>query len=304
MAQPSWPVAGKPTAEMSPWQVSIPCADAHAVNFGDAVEEGSQSLSYVNLGDDQWRVEAVFPEAPDRERILMAVTLTAAALGVETPEVTIERLPPTDWLVATYRAFPPLSIGRYWVYGSHIDEKPPVSKTPIKVDAATAFGTGEHPSTHGCLLALDDLLKKRSYRRVLDMGCGSGILAIASILSKPSARAVASDIDPAAARLARINGRRNGLKDSRLFCVHGNGYSNPVVGAAAPYDLVFANILARPLAALAKDLKAHLAPGGTAILAGLVDWQEAMVLSAHRRVGLKLETRIKVAEWRTLVLRG
>jgi len=300
---PTWPRAGKPTAENTPWQVSVTCPDSHAVNFGDAIEGGSQSLSYVNTGEGLWRVEAVFPEPPDRDRLETAVLLTATALGAPVPEVVIERLPSTDWLLATYRAFPPLGIGRFWVYGSHIEVAPPVGKVPVRVDAATAFGTGEHPSTEGCLKALDAVLKRRACARVLDMGCGSGILAIAALKARPGIRAVASDIDPAAARLARFNARRNGFGAARMVCVTGSGYRHPLVGRGAPYDLIFANILARPLAALAKDLKTHLAPGGTAILAGLVDWQERIVLNAHLRQGLRLEARVPVNEWRTLILR-
>lgn len=289
-------------AEMSPWQVSITCADSHALNFSDAIEEEAQSVSFVNLGDDLWRVEAVFPEAPDQERIKDAVAVVATSLGLDVPDVTIERLPPTDWLTATYRAFPPLRRGRFWVYGSHIDAKPLVGTQPIKVDAATAFGTGEHPSTEGCLLALDQLLKRRRFRRVLDMGCGSGILAIAACRADPKAVAVASDIDPAAARLSGANARRNGLRGLRYRWVAGRGYTHPVVAKGGKYDLIFANILARPLTRMAKDLRRNLKPGGIAILAGLVDWQVSMVLSAHRMQGLKLVNQVPVKEWRTLIL--
>jgi ribosomal protein L11 methyltransferase len=167
------------------------------------------------------------------------------------------------------------------------------------LDAATAFGTGEHPSTRGCLLALDDLARRRRFRRPLDVGTGSGVLAIAAA-KRLHRRVVAGDIDPEAVRVARHHVRRNGLAGT-VRVVRSAGYRSRGL-RRADYDLVLANILARPLALLARDLKRALAPGGVAVLAGLLRRQEAQVLAAHRAQRLMLARRIVIDGWSTLIV--
>jgi ribosomal protein L11 methyltransferase len=201
-----------------------------------------------------------------------------------------------DWLAENRRAFPPQRIGRFLVHGSHWRDKPPPGSIAIEIDAASAFGTGEHPSTRGCLLALDRLAKRRRFRRVRDIGAGSGILAIAAAkrLRRPVA---ASDIDPVAVAVARHHTRRNGLAQLvRLECANG-------AGDGGNYDLVFANILARPLMLMARDLARIVAPGGRAVLSGLLRRQEAGVLAAYRARRLSLAFRLVIDGWSILVLR-
>src|SRR5205814_982299 len=169
-----------------------------------------------------------------------------------------ERLPERDWLAENRRDFPPQRIGRFFIHGSHWHGRAAPSSIPIEIDAATAFGTGEHPSTRGCLLALDRLARRRRFRRPLDIGTGSGILAIAAAkrLRRP---VVAGDIDPEAVRVARHHARRNGLA-SRARFLRTAGYRRRAL-RRHKYDLILANILARPLALMARDLKRTLAPG-------------------------------------------
>jgi ribosomal protein L11 methyltransferase len=252
-----------------------------------------------------WRVEA-YPRAPVLDAALeVRLALAAAAARGRLAHIVEERLPERDWLAENRRAFPPLRIGRFLVHGSHWPGPgkavPPAGAIAIEIDAATAFGTGEHPSTRGCLLALDSLARRRRFRRPLDIGTGSGVLAIAAAMRLHRA-VLASDIDCAAVRVASHHVRRNGLA-GRVRVVCAPGYRSRAV-RRADYDLIFANILARPLALMARDLARALRPGGIAVLAGLLKRQEALVLTAHRAQGLALERRRVIDGWSTLILRS
>ncbi len=192
------------------------------------------------------------------------------------------------------------TVFRAWLALDRGARAPPGS-IPLEIDAATAFGTGEHPSTRGVLLALDGLARRRRFRRPLDIGTGTGVLAIAA--AKRLHRAVlASDIDCAAARVAAHHVGRNGLRGQvRVICAP--GYRARAVRRSR-YDLILSNILARPLSLMARDLAHALAPGGVAVLSGLLRRQERMVLAAHRMQGLALARRIAIEGWSTLILRS
>jgi ribosomal protein L11 methyltransferase len=251
-------------------------------------------------GGEEWTVEA-YPAAPLLDPDLQArLLLAAAARGGRLIASGETPLPMRDWLADNRLAFPPLAIGRFFIYGSHDRGRVPIGRIGIRIDAATAFGTGEHASTRGVLLAFADLTRRRRFRRPLDVGTGTGILAIAA--AKQLRRRVwASDIDPAATAVARSNVAGNGV--AGLVRVRtAPGYRDRLLRKGR-YDLVLANILARPLALMACDLKRVLLPGGRAVLSGLLPWQEAIVLAAHRRCGLALERRYVVDGWSTLVVR-
>ena len=229
-----------------------------------------------------------------------ALALAWAGRG-PAPKPILERLPPRDWVRENQESFPPRRIGRYFIHGSHHRGRPPAGQVALLIDAATAFGTGEHASTAGCLRALDQLARRRRHRRILDMGTGTGILAIAA--AKTFARDVlAVDIDRGAVRAARLNVRRNGIAP-RVTTRASRGYLNREISRRRPYDLVLANILARPLARMAADLRRVLAPGGVAVLAGLIDWQAPYVLAAHRAQRLNLVKCSVIDGWCTLILR-
>lgn len=277
-------------------------ADA-ALAIAAALDElaGAVSAFEGAEGAALWRVEA-YPRAPALDAALeVRLALAAAASGGRLVQILEERLPERDWLAENRRAFPPLRVGRFFIHGSHWRGRAPAGAIAIEIDAATAFGTGEHPSTRGCLEALDSLARRRRFRRPLDIGTGSGILAIAA--AKRLRRAVlASDLDCAAVRVAAHHVRRNGLAGQvRLICAP--GYRSRAV-RRSKYDLILANILARPLALMARDLGRAIAPGGVAILAGLLRRQEAQVVAAHRAQGLALERRLVIDGWSTLILRS
>lgn len=248
-----------------------------------------------------WTLEGYALAAPDRGDVQARMALAAAAYHVPEPRVEVTRIPPTDWLAETRQAFPPLRLGRFFIHGTHVDRRArPAATIPLLVDAATAFGTGEHPSTAGCLTALELLARRLSPRRALDMGCGSGILSLA-MAKLWHCQVLAADIEPEAVRVARFNIHRNGVAGT-VRAVHSDGYRKAAIAEAGPFDLIAANILARPLSAMAPDLGRHLAPGGVAVLSGLLRPQEPMVLAAHRNAGLKLVDRIRVGAWSTLIV--
>ncbi len=249
-----------------------------------------------------WTLEAIGEDEPDADGIKAALEATAKYLGVPMPAYTLEPLEQRDWLRENLISFPPLPIGRFFVHGCHVDAPNRSGRVAILVDAATAFGSGEHPTTMGCLLALN-ALKRFDTRpaRVLDMGCGSGILSIGAAKIWPIA-VDAVDIDPESVRVTRFNALRN-QTGARLRAAAGDGYRNALVRQNAPYDLILSNILAKPLMKMAPSLNRTLAPGGVAVLSGLLNKQEAMVLAAHRAQGLVKVATFRHRGWSTLVLR-
>jgi len=247
-----------------------------------------------------WRVEGVRDAGVDEARLQDALALAALVSGVA---VTLGREPTAaeGWLARTWEAFPEQLVGRrFAVRGTHQISGATSGRLVLTLDAGLAFGSGEHGSTRGCLRALEVVARRRP-RRILDLGTGSGILAMAAamLLRRP---VLATDIEPWSVRVAGQNAIANGV--GRLVRpVLADGWHGCAVQAGAPYDLVLANILARPLCRMARHLALGLTPGGTVILAGLLTGQARMVLAAHRRQGLRLETTWREGNWTTLVLR-
>jgi ribosomal protein L11 methyltransferase len=284
------------------WRISVDLRGAEAAAaVATLLDDDANGLSLFETDEagDLWRIDAYAAakrlDAALEVRIRLAASAASGAVLALSEEIVAER----DWLEETRRAFPPLWVGRFLVHGSHW--RPPVRDGAItlEIDAASAFGTGEHPSTSGCLLALDQMARRRRFRWPLDIGTGSGILAIAA--AKRLARRVeAGDIDPGSVRVARHHVRRNGLSGRvRVACMPGFR-GRRLKGRR--FDLIFANILARPLAQMARDLSRAIAPDGMAVLSGLLGRQEAYVLSAYRARRLTLVRRIVIGEWSTLIL--
>jgi ribosomal protein L11 methyltransferase len=247
-----------------------------------------------------WRVEGVKQTGVGEAELAGGLALAEMMTGVA---ATVQHTPTEagGWLARTQAAFPEQSVGhRFLVRGTHLPAGRAHGRIVLTLDAGVAFGSGEHGSTRGCLRALERVAYRRP-RRILDLGTGSGILAIAAarLLRR---RVLATDIEPWSVRVAAENAAANGV--ARLVCCRlADGWGDPVVTGSAPFDLVFANILARPLAAMAKHLAAGLAPGGRAVLAGLLNEQARFVLAAHRRHGLALDFMLREGAWTTLVLR-
>lgn len=279
---------------------TLPVFEEVFERFAEAVTMFMEDRSGISDGECDWFLEGFSRTPPERVAIVSALSAVAAAHGIDAPPLEIDRLPNVDWVLENLRDFPPIAAGRFFVHGSHWQGRPPVGAFAIEIDAGTAFGSGEHATTRGCLLALDSIARRGVRRRVLDLGSGSGILGIAAAKIW-RAKALCTDIDPAAVKVCAGNAANNG-EAARVTAVVSDGYRNPMVGRGGPYDLVFSNILARPLCRFAPDLARHLAPGGLAILSGLLERQERMVMANHERQGLTLKRRFVIDGWATLVI--
>ena len=265
----------------------------------DEVADGL-ALFEADEAKDLWRVDGY--GAARRLDTALEVRLQLAARAADGAILALaeDRVAERDWLAETRRAFPPLRIGGFLVHGSHWQPPARTGFTALEIDAASAFGTGEHPSTAGCLLALDRLGRRRP-ARLLDIGTGSGILAIAAA-KRLRRRVRAGDIDAGSVRVARHHARRNGVAGLvRTECAPGLRHR---ALRDRCYDLVFANILARPLAKMARDISRAIAPEGVVVLSGILRRQEAYVLAAYRLRRLHLLWRIEIDGWSILVVGG
>jgi ribosomal protein L11 methyltransferase len=286
------------------WHALLTAPDERTAQAFSAAFEavcGTVSAFEVTPGG-AWTVEAYAAGEPVRAELLTAVELAATAAGAAVPELRLEPLPPVDWVAENQASFPALRVGRFYIHGSHLAGTVPAGAIGLLVDAAAAFGTGEHATTRGCLLALDRIATRADSRphRILDMGSGTGILGIAAakLFRRP---VLACDIDRGSVRVAAENAELNGVA-GLVHCLWSDGYRSRAVERRTPFDLIFANILARPLAAMAGDLARSLNPGGFAVLSGLLASQDNFVRAAHAGRGLHLHRRISIGGWRTLVL--
>lgn len=274
-------------------------ADALAEAFGD------EALSLTVMAPPRTgkaEVEAIFAVPPDATTLQTRLDILSSLNNVKPPKVKIKELPKLDWLKKVSEDFPPLPIARWVVYGAqHKSASQKHHRIGLQIDATSAFGTGEHPTTRGCLLMLDWILKSGFHpRNLLDMGCGSGILAMA-FAKATHGRAIGIDLDEDSVAIAKDNIRANGLREY-LRAALGNGYRSSIVRLNKPYDLIMANIFAGPLCRMAHDLKQHVQPGGMAILSGLLTCQSNQVIAAHRMQGLRLLRHMKLGEWSVLAL--
>lgn len=257
------------------------------------------AVSLDERPDGLWSIDAYFEDGEAAAVAAMVRDrLGADAFGAP---LSVERLPDTDWVAAGLKALAPVAAGRFLLHGSHDSDAVPPGRTALRIDAGQAFGTGHHPTTAGTLRALDHLMRVRRFRRPLDLGTGSGVLAIAiaKILRR---RVLATDIDPVAIAVARENARANGVAHL-VTALAVSGVDAAPIRAGAPYDLVVANILAEPLRRLAPQLAPLIAPGGTLVLSGLLPHQCARVAAAYAAQRLRLEQARSVDGWAVLVLR-
>jgi len=259
--------------------------DAHAV-----------SCNCVDEPNDLWAVEAYYDEQPALEDFTHLLSETPLA----TDELIIKPLEDRNWVEESLKGLSPVRAGRFFVHGSHDAHTRPDTTINLEIDAGTAFGTGHHGTTTGCLLALTHLAKSNHINNILDVGCGTGVLAIAAsrLLKKP---AIASDIDPEAVRVAKLNARAN-LVAPFTTTLTATGIDNRTIRKNAPYDLIFANILAGPLVALAPKIAPLISRTGHVILSGLTTNQERWVLAAWYTQGLVVKKRYQLDNWSTLVL--
>ncbi|WP_340115427.1 50S ribosomal protein L11 methyltransferase [Pelagibius sp. 7325] len=281
--------------------LSLPSAAVHAF---EAIFEPLDGAIVTGGRDPQgmvpWQLYLAEPPAAEEIERLLAIACEIADIATP-PAYSLDKLPEVDWVAESQKALPPILAGRFRIRGSHVTEPAPPGAVDLLIDANAAFGTGRHETTRGCLLALQDIAKRRPVSLILDMGCGSGVLAMAAAKLWPC-RVLGVDNDAPSIRVAAENLKANGVVDAvTLLC--GDGFRDARVRQAGPYDLILANILAEPLCRMAEDVKRHLAPGGLVILSGLLTTQERQVTARYRAAGLVLVTRYRLAEWSTLVLK-
>ena len=246
-------------------------------------------------GSGLWDAGAHFDGRPDVAGLALLAALHCA------PEFRVEKVENRDWMAQVLAELTPIEAGRFVVFGGHDRERIGANRIGLEIDAAQAFGTGHHATTQSCLIALDRLAGAGgTARSSADIGCGTGVLAMAAC-AMWRARAVASDIDPVAAGTARANVAANGLRQ-HIRCVTAAGFAHPMLHERAPYDLIFANILAAPLKALAPDLARHQAPFGVAVLSGILTRQASGVLAVYRSWNYRLLDTVRIGDWSTLVM--
>jgi len=292
----SGPQNTSPTYRVSV-EAEPPAAGRIARALDEAEEPQALSVSYFDLGNARFEVSALYGEAPP-EDALMALIDKAAEGDAVTP-LSIEEMAPVDWVTVSQGQRGPVRAGRFLIHGSHDRNSVPRNRFTIEIDADQAFGTAHHASTRGCLLALDALVKRGRPDLVLDLGTGTGILAIAAAraFDRP---VVATDTDPVAVAIAKGNARKAGVVQ-QVHVLQADGFGHGALRRLKP-DLILANILAQPLYNLAPAMARSLQPGRFAILSGLT-WDQAPALTArYRSQGFVLEKRIILDGWATLIL--
>jgi ribosomal protein L11 methyltransferase len=261
--------------------------------------EGQAAIAAFEGAGGRWGIAMHFADAPDQGSIRELVGIAAGDEVAQ--DIAFDTVEAKDWVKATLEALVPVRAGRFIVHGQHDRANVPLNKLGIEIEAALAFGTGHHGTTRGCLLLLDQVLKAWRPRRVLDIGTGTGVLAIAAAKAL-QIKVLASDIDPLSVRVARDNARLNGTGDLvKTICA--SGFSAPEFARRAPFDLVLANILANPLRQMATPMARHLAPSALVILSGLLPHQARSVVVAYRARGLVLQRHIQVEGWSSLLMR-
>jgi ribosomal protein L11 methyltransferase len=292
------------------WRVSLPCTRAEAEGLKDdiaafATMDSPPVLMTSEAEGDAWRLDGYFEREPGTADLDLLRALVPSAADIAP---AVERLGDEDWLTLSQQGLEPIRAGRFFVHTPAHRDSVPAGSVSFEIDAGRAFGTGQHETTAGCLVALDRMKGERvRVSNLVDVGTGTGLLAFAALRLWPAARAIASDVDPIAIEVAAGNAAINrvplGRARGQLELAVAAGLDHRRLRTRAPYDLMIANILAGPLIALAPSLSGALAPGGWLILAGLLDRQAKDVLAAYRRNGLRPAGRIDRGEWPTLVLK-
>ena len=289
------------------WRVTIPCTRTQGEAIAEAGElfpdHAQPPVLVADEPDDSqpndWLIHAYFEHAPRAEELQIL-----RELGDGEPR--IEELGEADWVTMSQAGLQPIRAGRFFVHTPTHRGSVPVGAIPFEIDASLAFGTGQHATTSGCLGALDRLEREGiHFANLADIGTGTGLLAFAALALWPNAKCIATDIDAVAIDVARDNAAINQVKlghgAGELLLAVADGMDSPMLAARAPFDLIIANILAGPLIELAPDYVHELTPGGTIIVAGLLDTQADAVTAAYEAIGLTCRARGS-GEWPVLVL--
>lgn len=283
-------------------RILIKAEELEAKRINDILERTFEDDGYataifeVDQGGREWAAEILITDMSAEE----AVGLVRDRVGADAfaAPIEAEELPEINWVAKSLEGLKPVHAGRFFVHGSHDRDKRPFSAHSIEVEAALAFGTGHHGTTAGCLVELDRLLNRRSYNRILDLGTGTGVLAIA-IAMMTKQEVIATDIDPVAVRITRENAEKNGV-GPLVKAFAANGVDDRRFGEEGPFDLVVANILAKPLTKLSAPLSRRMAWPATLVLSGLLEHDGPRIVSAYAMQGFKLVRKRSYDGWLTL----
>ncbi|MEP9403143.1 50S ribosomal protein L11 methyltransferase [Sphingomonas silueang] len=284
------------------WKLTLPCtrAEAEAIDAAEdlGIDPPPVLMTTETVEDDTetWRLDAYFEAAPDDAMIAAVAALVPSAAG---HPPAVEQLGDEDWVTMSQAGLEPLHVGRFYVHTAAQGAAPPPGTRAFLIDAGRAFGTGHHETTSGCLAMLD-ALADASFANVIDFGTGTGLLAFAARELWPDARVIATDIDPVAIEVTAANARLNAV--GRVELVVADGALSDAITAAAPYDLLIANILAGPLISMAPEVAAVAAPGATIVLAGLLETQREGVVAAYAACGATLDAVDRRGDWSVLRL--
>lgn len=284
---------------MGIWQFTIKADKDIAYPLSELLEEHADVISLFEDPQDQslWIIEGISEKEPSREILEALIKKFEGTLTLD-----ILKLPPKDWLAENRKDFPPLEIAGFYIYGSHIEQPNWGHNIPLKIEASTAFGTGNHGTTHGCLEALQFLKTQGIHpRNPLDLGCGTGILAL-GIAKLFKVKVTASDIDPEATGKTLYNAVENNEADL-ITAYTAEGLESSALSSLAPFDLIIANILAGPLIDMAPQIKMALSKGGYLILSGLLDHQVTAIQDAYLDATLTLTKKTLKGDWATLIFK-
>jgi ribosomal protein L11 methyltransferase len=285
------------------WKIELIVPTEAVAEMAAALEPFGLALSCFEIGTgDRWTIETYTVGMPNKSALVAAVAVAASAAGIKEPDLLCAPLPKTDWLAENRRSFPPIQVGRYFVYPTHYDGPLPANAKKICLDAATAFGSGEHETTRGCLATLGALARRIRPRRVLDLGCGSGILSIAAAKMWPC-QVLAVDIDQESVRVCRANALANGV-GAQVSVLESDGVSAGRVRRTGPFDMVLANVLAGPLIRMAPSIARQITRPGNIVLSGLLQNQQSSVTAAYLRRGFLPVAKRQFGDWPTLLLKN
>lgn len=278
--------------------------ETEAAQFSTLFEDLGSSLTLKRGDDDRWILQIIHDEELDALVINKRLKIANDVFDFESQaQFTLSDVPDIDWLEHVYQQFKPIEVGRFFVYGTHVKEDVPEGLIGIEINAANAFGTGEHPTTKGCLQALQDLKDQGlTPNTILDLGCGSAILSIAAAKIWPDAEIIATDMDAesidVALEYAGINNVSPSIKAETAM-----GYESDLIKEQGQFDLILANILARPLIDMAEQTAHHLKENGLVVLSGTLIEQQSEVQSAHEAYGLELQQSYPIEEWTSFIMK-